>query len=91
LGDTDRSENGGRQSGIEAARIQQFHTEVADDSRSVAGHYVQTEHANNIQPERRRLLRALFANGAYAEGWAEYIAQVMMDEGFLNSDPRSAW
>jgi uncharacterized protein (DUF885 family) len=22
------------------------------------------------------------------EGWAEYIAQVMMDEGFLNNDPR---
>jgi uncharacterized protein (DUF885 family) len=55
---------------------------------ALPGHYVQAEHANNIQPERRRLLRALFANGAYAEGWAEYIAQVMMDEGFLNSDPR---
>jgi uncharacterized protein (DUF885 family) len=55
---------------------------------ALPGHYVQAEHANNIQPERRRLLRALFANGAYVEGWAEYIAQVMMDEGFLNSDPR---
>ncbi len=55
---------------------------------ALPGHYVQAEHANNMQPERRRLLRALFANGAYAEGWAEYIAQVMMDEGFLNSDPR---
>jgi uncharacterized protein (DUF885 family) len=55
---------------------------------ALPGHYVQAEHANNMQPERRRLLRALFANGAYAEGWAEYIAQVMMDEGFLNGDPR---
>lgn len=55
---------------------------------ALPGHYVQAEHANNIQPERRRLLRALFANGAYAEGWAEYIAQVMMDEGFLTGDPR---
>jgi uncharacterized protein (DUF885 family) len=52
------------------------------------GHYVQAEHANNIQPESRRLLRALFGNGAYVEGWAEYGAQVMMDEGFLNNDPR---
>jgi uncharacterized protein (DUF885 family) len=34
------------------------------------------------------LLRSLYANGAYVEGWAEYIAQVMMDEGFLNNDPR---
>ena len=52
------------------------------------GHYVQAEHANSIQPESRRLLRALFGNGAYVEGWAEYGAQVMMDEGFLNRDPR---
>jgi len=54
---------------------------------ALPGHYVQFEHLNNIQPERRRLLRSLFANGAYVEGWAEYIAQVMMDEGFLNNDP----
>ncbi len=55
---------------------------------ALPGHYVQFEHLNNIQPEWRRLLRSLFANGAYVEGWAEYIAQVMMDEGFLNNDPR---
>jgi len=52
------------------------------------GHYIQFEHLNNIQPERRRLLRSLYANGAYVEGWAEYIAQIMMDEGFLDNDPR---
>ena len=55
---------------------------------ALPGHYVQAEHANNIQPERRRLLRSLYSNGAYVEGWAEYIAQVMMDEGFLDNDPR---
>lgn len=55
---------------------------------ALPGHYVQFEHLNSIQPERRRLLRSLFANGAYVEGWAEYIAQVMMDEGFMNNDPR---
>ena len=55
---------------------------------ALPGHYVQAEHANSIQPEERRLLRSLNANGAYVEGWAEYIAQVMMDEGYLNYDPR---
>ena len=55
---------------------------------ALPGHYIQFEHLNSIQPERRRLLRSLFANGAYVEGWAEYIAQVMMDEAFLNNDPR---
>jgi hypothetical protein len=55
---------------------------------ALPGHYVQAEHANNIHPESRRLVRDLFGNGAYVEGWAEYIAQVMMDAGFLNNDPR---
>lgn len=55
---------------------------------ALPGHYIQFEHANNVQPETRRLLRALFGNGPYIEGWAEYIAQVMMDEGYLNNDPK---
>lgn len=55
---------------------------------ALPGHYVQGEHANDVQPESRRLLRAVFGNGAYVEGWAEYIAQIMMDEGFLNNDPK---
>jgi uncharacterized protein (DUF885 family) len=55
---------------------------------ALPGHYVQFEHLNDIQPESRRLLLSLFGNGAYIEGWAEYGAQVMMDEGFLNNDPR---
>jgi uncharacterized protein (DUF885 family) len=55
---------------------------------ALPGHYIQFEHLNNIQPERRRLLRSLYSNGAYVEGWAEYIAQVMLDEGYLKDDPR---
>jgi uncharacterized protein (DUF885 family) len=55
---------------------------------ALPGHYIQFEHLNNIQPERRRLLRSLFANGPYVEGWAEYIAQVMMDEGFMADEPK---
>jgi len=55
---------------------------------ALPGHYIQFEHLNNIQPPRRRLLRSLYANGPYVEGWAEYIAQVMMDEGFLDNNPK---
>ena len=55
---------------------------------ALPGHYVQFEHANDVQPESRRLLRAVLGNGAYVEGWAEYIAQVMMDEGYSNNDPK---
>jgi uncharacterized protein (DUF885 family) len=55
---------------------------------ALPGHYVQAEHANEIQPVSRRLVRSLFSNGAYVEGWAEYIAQVMMQEGYAGNDPR---
>ena len=55
---------------------------------ALPGHYIQFEHANSVEPESRRLLRAQLGNGAYVEGWAEYIAQIMMDEGFANNDPR---
>lgn len=55
---------------------------------ALPGHYVQAEHANDVQPERRRLIRNLFGNGAYVEGWAEYVAQVMLDAGFGGGDPR---
>lgn len=55
---------------------------------ALPGHYVQAEHANDVQPVTRRLTRALFGNGPYVEGWAEYIAQVMMQQGFADNDPR---
>jgi len=55
---------------------------------ALPGHYIQSVHANGVQPATRRVLRALFGNGPYVEGWAEYIAQVMMDEGFGGNDPR---
>jgi uncharacterized protein (DUF885 family) len=55
---------------------------------ALPGHYIQFEHANSVEPKERRLLRAILGNGAYVEGWAEYIAQVMMEEGFMNRDPR---
>jgi uncharacterized protein (DUF885 family) len=55
---------------------------------ALPGHYVQAEHANEIQPVTRRLARGLYGNGAYVEGWAEYIAQVMMQQGFADNDPR---
>ncbi len=55
---------------------------------ALPGHYVQAEHANAIEPVTRRLVRSLYGNGAYVEGWAEYGAQVMLHQGFANNDPR---
>jgi uncharacterized protein (DUF885 family) len=54
---------------------------------AMPGHYVQGEFANAVQPQSRRVLRSLFSNGPYAEGWAQYITQVMLDEGLLDNSP----
>ena len=43
------------------------------------GHYVQFEYANDVQPKSRRLLRNIFGNGPYIEGWAVYTQQLMTD------------
>ena len=37
---------------------------------ALPGHYIQFEHANSLQPQERRLLRAVLNNYAYVEGWA---------------------
>ena len=54
---------------------------------AMPGHYVQLEYANDIQPKTRRVLRSVFGNGPYVEGWAQYATQVMLDEGFLGNAP----
>jgi uncharacterized protein (DUF885 family) len=54
---------------------------------AMPGHYVQFEIANDIQPKSRRLLRSVFGNGPYIEGWAQYATQAMLDSGFLDNSP----
>jgi uncharacterized protein (DUF885 family) len=55
---------------------------------ALPGHYTQFEHANNVQPQSRRVLRALLGSGSYAEGWGEYGVKEMEDAGYANHDPR---
>ncbi len=52
---------------------------------AMPGHYVQFEFANALEPKTRRVLRSIFGNGPYVEGWALYTQQMMSDEGFLNN------
>ncbi len=52
---------------------------------AMPGHYVQFEYANAVQPLPRRLLRSLFSNGPYVEGWGVYAQQLMSDEGYLDN------
>jgi uncharacterized protein (DUF885 family) len=55
---------------------------------AMPGHYVQAEYANRIEPPARRVLRNIWGNNAYIEGWAVYAQQMMTDEGYLDNDPK---
>ncbi len=50
---------------------------------AVPGHYLQAAYANRCPS----LARAVFSSGLYAEGWAVYVTQVMMDVGYGAADP----
>jgi uncharacterized protein (DUF885 family) len=54
---------------------------------AMPGHYVQAEYANEIQPRSRRLLRNIYGNGPYVEGWAVYGQQLMAEQGYLSDSP----
>jgi uncharacterized protein (DUF885 family) len=57
---------------------------------AMPGHYVQMEVANDVQPKSRRVLRSVFGNNPYIEGWAQFAEQTMLDEGFLDHSPEMA-
>jgi uncharacterized protein (DUF885 family) len=50
---------------------------------AVPGHYLQGVYANRCPS----IARALFGSGVFAEGWAVYVTQVMMDVGYGADDP----
>ncbi len=50
---------------------------------AVPGHYLQLAYANRCPS----LARAVFWSGVFAEGWAVYVTQVMMDLGYGADDP----
>jgi uncharacterized protein (DUF885 family) len=54
---------------------------------AMPGHYVQAEYANNVQPRSRRLLRNIFGNTPYIEGWGVYAQQLMAEQGYLSDTP----
>jgi hypothetical protein len=51
---------------------------------AMPGHYVQTRY-NNTSPS---LVRRVYANGSFVEGWAVYVEGMMVDTGYGEGDPR---
>ncbi|MEK7406918.1 MAG: DUF885 domain-containing protein [Acidobacteriota bacterium] len=54
---------------------------------AVPGHYVQFEYAAGVEPKARRLLRSVYGNGPYVEGWAQYATQAVLEAGYLDHSP----
>ncbi len=50
---------------------------------AVPGHYLQLAYSNQCAS----LVRTVFQSGVFAEGWAVYVTQVMMDVGYGAEDP----
>ena len=50
---------------------------------AVPGHYLQMVYANRGSS----LARRVFRSGLFAEGWAVYVTQVMLDRGYGGDDP----
>jgi uncharacterized protein (DUF885 family) len=50
---------------------------------AVPGHYLQGVYANRFPS----IVRSIFWSGVYAEGWAVYVTQVMLDAGYGADDP----
>jgi uncharacterized protein (DUF885 family) len=50
---------------------------------AVPGHYLQGVYANRVDS----IVRTIFGSGLFAEGWAVYVTQVMMDLGYGADDP----
>jgi uncharacterized protein (DUF885 family) len=50
---------------------------------AVPGHYLQGVYANRCAS----IIRSVFWSGLFAEGWAVYVTQVMMDLGYAADDP----
>jgi uncharacterized protein (DUF885 family) len=59
--------------------------EILTIHEAMPGHYVQAEYASEITPKWRGVLRALFSNNPYVEGWAVYATEMMLEQGYDNT------
>jgi len=61
-----------------------FTLEELSFHEAIPGHYVQLYYANRFPS----LVRSIFGNGAFIEGWAMLAEKQMVDSGFHDYDPR---
>jgi uncharacterized protein (DUF885 family) len=74
--DDERRESWMRENNARQLRLLTIH-------EAVPGHYLQLAYSNRSDS----VVRAIFGSGVFAEGWAVYVTQVMMDVGYGSEDP----
>ncbi len=60
----------------------QYGLQILTIHEAMPGHYVQFEYANDVQPGWQGVLRAVFSNGPYVEGWAVYATELLIAQGY---------
>ncbi len=53
---------------------------------ALPGRATQLEYANRVHPEWRRVVRGVYGDGAYVEGWAQYAEEMMLEQGIADPD-----
>lgn len=69
------------------AKLREYNTYKMLDitmHEGVPGHVAQGAYANLLTPEWRRLLRSVYSNTPYVEGWAVYAEHVMMYDAHVD-------
>ncbi|MBO0936606.1 DUF885 domain-containing protein [Fibrella sp. HMF5335] len=69
------------------AQFNRYVAEVISIHEAYPGHYVQFLHLNASPVSE---VRKVFSSYAFVEGWAHYTEQMMLEEGFGNTDPKTA-
>jgi uncharacterized protein (DUF885 family) len=60
----------------------QYMLQILTIHEAYPGHYVQLDYSNRSPS----LIRKVFASGVFAEGWAVYTEQMMLDQGYGHGD-----
>lgn len=68
-------------------QFNQYVLEVITIHEAYPGHYVQFLHLNASKASK---IRKVFASYAFVEGWAHYTEQMMLEQGFGQTDPKTA-
>ena len=91
LGDADSGQLAGRRaSNPSCASTTSTSSSCSPSTRRCPATTCRWSSPTTSQPSSRRLLRAVFGNGPYIEGWGQYSTQMMLDEGFLDHSPEMA-